>query len=101
MNSELIDRNELDVPSDENYYEELVQFADDVMNMPTVPAIIIPKNATNGDMIKAMFPNAKINEIKGTFDKKTLLGYRTWLGGRSQDFLSDWWNEPYKKEVEE
>lgn len=57
-----------------------------------VNTIEIPKNATNGDMIKVMFPDAEIKEIRGTFEGN-LLGYRTWLGGRSQDFLLDWWNE--------
>ena len=60
----------------------------------------IPKNATNGDMIKTMFPDAEIKEIRGTFEGK-LLGYRTWLGGRSQDFLLDWWNAPFKRGEEE
>ena len=53
--------------------------------------------ATNGDMIKAMFPNVKIEEITGSFDKDKILGYRTWLGGRSQDYFLDWWNAPYKR----
>lgn len=51
---------------------------------------IVSKNTTNGDMIKAMFPNAEIKEIRGSFDKDKLLRYRTWLGGRSQDYLLDW-----------
>ena len=61
-----------------------------------VNTIEIPKNATNGDMIKAMFPDSEIKEIRGTF-KGDLLGYRTYLGGRSQDFLLDWWNAPFKR----
>ena len=65
-----------------------------------VNTIDIPKNATNGDMIKAMFPDSEIKEIRGTF-KGDLLGYRTWLGDCSQDFLLDWWNEPYKRGKEE
>ena len=62
-----------------------------------VNTIEIPKNATNGDMIKAMFPDAEIKEIRGTFEGNNLLGYRTYLGGRSQDFLLDWWNAPFKR----
>ena len=65
-----------------------------------VNTIEIPKNATNGDMIKAMFPDSEIKEIRGTF-KGDLLGYRTWLGGCSRDFLLDWWNEPFKRGKEE
>ena len=66
------------------------------MTREEVNAIEIPDGATNGDMIKAMFPDAEITEIRGTFESN-LLGYRTWLGGRSQDFLLDWWNEPFKR----
>ena len=65
-----------------------------------VNTIEASKNATNGDMIKAMFPDAEIKEIRGTFEGN-LLGYRIWLGGRSQDFLLDWWNEPFKRGGEE
>ena len=36
MKRELIDRNSLFIPSDENEYEELVQFADDVMNAEVI-----------------------------------------------------------------
>lgn len=60
--------------------------------------IELPKNATNGDMIKTIFPNAEIKEIRGSFDKNKLLGYRTWLDGHSQDYFLDWWNAPYKEE---
>ena len=70
-------------------------------NVPIHKAIIIPENATNGDMIRALFPNAEIEEIRGSFDKEKLLGYRTWLGGRSQDYPLDWWNAPYSPESEE
>lgn len=94
MNSELIDRSELNVPSDENYYEELVQFADDVMNMPTVPAIIIPKNATNGDMFVAVFNPYKVLVWSGQVQV-----YLTKT--KYQMFGIGWWFAPYKKAVEE
>lgn len=82
--------------------EEIIKVDDCVenigdYNIPIHKAIIVPKNATNGDMIKIMFPNAEIKEIKGSFNKE-LLGYRTWLGGRSQDYLLNWWNAPYSPE---
>lgn len=56
---------------------------------------------TNGDIIKAMFPNVEIEEITGSFDKDKILGYRTWLGGHSQDYFLDWWDAPYKTESED
>ena len=70
-------------------------------------AIIIPKGATNGDMIKAMFniPDSEIDEGLST----TYLYTNTRvLKGGSQDYLReqitfnrDWWNAPYKKGREE
>ena len=58
---------------------------------PIVNAIPIPDNATNGDMIEAMFPNLKGREkafeINVTVNKNP-------IGG----FAVDWWNAPYGKE---
>ena len=45
----------------------------DIARFSTV--LTIPDNPTNGDMIKAMFPN------EGDFET---------------DFDADWWNAPYK-----
>ena len=63
-----------------------------------VDAIEIPENATNGDMIKAMFPNIQWdNECNGVF-----YGYKT--NDRMMPMLGadfNWWNALYKKEVEE
>ena len=60
----------------------------------------IPDNATNGDMIKAMFPNCEQKEhinngyFEMYFDKD--------LGNASYMRVSkDWWDAPYKKEVKE
>jgi len=60
--------------------------------------IYVPKGATNGDMIKAMFPYFQINEEwKATrhFELRTDCTEITGIA------TSDWWNAPYKKEVEE
>lgn len=57
----------------------------------------LPKGATNGDMIKAMFPNFKINEEwKATrhFELRTDCTEITGIA------TSDWWNAPYKREVQ-
>ena len=50
--------------------------------------VILPNNATNGDMIKMLFPNG--SQVKGAGiyimnDNKSNISY---------DF--DWWNAPYK-----
>lgn len=58
--------------------------------------IELPKNPTNGDIIKVLFPNVKwfINEDDEVFtDHKTLNSKRVILA-------RDWWNAPYKGEKE-
>lgn len=60
--------------------------------IPTVKAIPIPKGATNGDMIKAMFPNATIiiNEL-GIMIHVKYNNHTCWV-----NYELDWWNAPYK-----
>lgn len=77
--------------------EKVIKVDDHIGDYDIHNVSIVSKNTTNGDIIKAMFPNAEITEIRGSFDKDKLLGYRTWLSGRSQDYLLDWWNAPYKR----
>ena len=61
-------------------------------------ATIIPDNATNGDMIKAMFPKCKEVGISGIGNIKSIA---VDIGLGTSYFSFDWWNVPYKKEVEE
>ena len=59
--------------------------------------ITVNEGATNGDVIKAMFPNVKwfINEDDEIFtDHKTLNSERVALA-------RDWWNASYEKESED
>lgn len=58
-----------------------------------VDAIIIPEGATNGDVIKALFPEI---EMWGKSEKT--LDYS--LGGMIHRVTKSWWNAPYRK-VEE
>ena len=53
---------------------------------------ILPKNATNGDVIKAMFPTAKFY----CAERLQTAG----MPRRNADFDVDWWNAPYKAESE-
>lgn len=56
--------------------------------------IAIPEGATNGDMIKDMFPNAKKHES---------IEYHNILFAPSchlECCNEDWWNSPYRKEQE-
>ena len=56
-------------------------------------AIFIPDGATNGDIIKAMFPNAKANVFVKEVGVKGLDTYST--------FTKKWWNAPYEGGKEE
>lgn len=65
--------------------------------------LTIPKNPTNGDMIKAMFPNAEI-ECGSVIDENCEFfkivyvkynGHSAWV-----HYELDWWNAPYKAESE-
>ena len=64
-------------------------------------ATIIPDDATNGDMIKAMFPNAQIDyhEKSDLVDRYVTVFPK--YCDTCQDYSLDWWNASYKKEVEE
>ena len=55
--------------------------------------IPIPDNATNGDVIKAMFPNGKYNEYFADVEMKTEENDTRF----KSVFDRDWWDEPYQK----
>lgn len=61
-------------------------------NAPSYDPIIIPENATNGDVIKAMFPNYKFKDSCGWVN--------IYIGGEygeSYSFCPDkFWDAPYK-----
>lgn len=57
--------------------------------------IPIDDNATNGDMIKAMFPKAiKSNYIESSIDFEDYV--EIYLGDYLMRVSYDWWNAPYK-----
>ena len=70
------------------------------MGAPTINAIVIPLNATNGGMVKAMFPNYNfaLDTIKDE-DGFVHTFYRGWNNENESpmDFDADWWNAPYKR----
>ena len=55
--------------------------------------IEIPNGATNGDMIKTMFPYIEIEGIGGEI--KCIAAQ---IGFGTSYFALDWWNAPYKKD---
>lgn len=57
-------------------------------------AIRIPQNATNGDVIKALFPNIRI------YNSKTIESIYTGIPfgkdiGANVDCMREWWEAPY------
>ena len=64
---------------------------------PTVNAIEIPKGATNGDMIVDMFPDLEF-EIDELYKRILVINISNYY---APTFPLDWWNAPYKREVEE
>ena len=62
-----------------------------IVNAPTVEAIPIPEGATNGDMIRALYPNALIEKWNeyGTV--------RVWHDIYDVNYSMTWWNSPYKE----
>lgn len=57
-----------------------------------VDFIEIPDNATNGDMINALFPNAKNIRVDGGYPLNYI------IEGEWHRNLKEWWNAPYKAE---
>ena len=84
----------------DKYRKELLSAYDDISmefevleRQPLVDAIPIPEGATNGDMIKVMFPNVECgkDELGNVFIiSSAQLGYIA--------FRECWWNAPYKIE---
>ena len=68
-------------------------------DIPTADVIEIPKDATNGDILKIVFPNIEANEIKtdtgGYIEVKYL---DTTDACDATAFRKNWWNAPYRKE---
>ena len=52
----------------------------------------IPNNATNGDVIKAMFPSIKLEHDDGAF-----VFYKDFDSELAHNFFRDWWNALYQK----
>jgi hypothetical protein len=57
-------------------------------------------NMTNGDIIKAMFPNVNFYDAAFTVHATTDVTSNGVKGGISYDFWKTWWNEPYRKAEE-
>lgn len=88
MEQRLIDANELIKTYGE--YEIKVY----VDKSPTV--LTIPENPTNGDMIKALFPNIEIYDSEKMESVYTGIPFGKYIGA-NVDCMREWWNAPYKE----
>ena len=87
----------------DRYRKDLLSAYDDISmefevldRQPLVSAIPIPEGATNGDVIKAIFPNVECGkDILGNVFviSRAQLGYIA--------FRESWWNAPYNISGEE
>ena len=97
----LIDANAVDVSQTVKGISDFAECIRDAVqttldNAPTVDAIEIPKNVTNGDMIKIMFPYIEIEGIGGEI--KCIAAQ---IGFGTSYFALDWWNEQFNRGGEE
>ena len=60
--------------------------------------VIIPKDATNGDVIKAVFPNSSIHYHKADELVDDYVSVNINDCDIQQDYSKDWWNLLYRKE---
>ena len=58
---------------------------------------LIPDNATNGDVIKTIFPNAKVRTNYYTYCVEVKLEFHS-QKDTGLIFDKEWWNKPYKAE---
>lgn len=100
---ELIRRMQVGAPmnwTDDDYERgEVSQYNHDMQVIEScskVKMIPIPPKTTNGDMIKAMFPDAKVNTTKYSYVVEVKLPYHT-EHDTGLLFDKDWWNAPYKE----
>jgi hypothetical protein len=84
----IIDIDEKDYNEFKRFEEDMRFYADeneivDRMELAILNGTPIPDNATNGDVIKAMFPNSHME-------------YRMWTEN-TYFYETDWWKAPYQK----
>ena len=70
-----------------------------VKSAPTIEAIPIPKDATNGDVIKALFNPKFVAPCKDDYGDETGDIYVELDGGII--FTEEWWNAHYKEQSDE
>lgn len=95
----LIDANKINFENSEfDTYSDYSKSFDAIDFAPTV--LEIPDNPTNGDMIKAMFPNVTVRDSYYTYAVEVKLEYHS-QHDTGLLFDKKWWNAPYKMESED
>lgn len=95
MTTDLISRKALEdlqepAYNENHYIIDRIVSINVIRRLPTINAVIIPDNATNGDVIKAIFDVTEVRQLDccafiDTSDDANMRTYK------------DWWNAPYKK----
>ena len=95
---------------DETHYER-VALKWDIDRQPTIQAIPIPDGATNGDMVKAVLERCShhievkrhevvYNNVSFRYHGIDVEIYQSEKVFFTLWFPKDWWNAPYRREVE-
>ena len=63
--------------------------------------VTIPVGATNGDVIKAMFPYVNVKNECAEYYSVNIENLQEDIACNTVGFSKDWWNAPYKVESEE
>lgn len=64
----------------------------------TIQIMIDKRGAvTNGDVIKALFPNIRIIDMPGVEVVQVVNEENDIFWGESRNFHYNWWNSPYKE----
>lgn len=90
----------IDIQDDEyTFIKEtgVIKMSSDVYIANTIAnGIAIPDNATNGDMIKALFPDIEIADSPCLDKVYTGIMFGKYIGVNI-DCMRDWWSAPYKR----
>ena len=70
----------------------------DIENIEDIPSAF--EGMTNGEVIQALFPEARKSEFEYTYSECIKLPYHT-KHDTGLLFDKDWWNTPYKAESED
>lgn len=80
------------------YYDLLADVAEAEEEQESILDKIFPDNATNGDMIKTIFPNLEWTDERG--DTKSYILEPEHILSPKLIAFNSWWDAPYKAESE-